>query len=135
MEEILAIDIQRSPREQEPQDNHLYLNSLEKSRGKPQGNQPAATVQKAQGAAATSLQAPLIAVHTGADPNMDPETQDPRTHHSSRGPTEARGPGPGRQPPGVSWHTPQHPAPNNKNHTYTSGQRHQPPTRSVARRK
>ncbi|MED6262681.1 hypothetical protein ATANTOWER_023929 [Ataeniobius toweri] len=29
----------------------------------------------------------------------------------SRGPTEPRGPGPGKQPLGVSQHTPKHPAP------------------------
>ncbi|MED6285341.1 hypothetical protein CHARACLAT_028314 [Characodon lateralis] len=60
---------------------------------------------------------------------MDPETQDPGTYHStSRGPTVPNGPGPGKQPPGVSRHTPKHPAPDTKNHKYTSGQRHQPLT-------
>ncbi|KAK5599259.1 hypothetical protein CRENBAI_023777 [Crenichthys baileyi] len=35
---------------------------------------------------------------------MDPETRDPGTYHSpSRGPTEPRGPGPSKQPPGVPF--------------------------------
>ncbi|MED6236435.1 hypothetical protein ATANTOWER_009162 [Ataeniobius toweri] len=52
---------------------------------------------------------------------MDPETRDPGTHHSpSRGPAEPRGPGPGKQPPGVSRHTPNHPAPDTENHKYTN---------------
>ncbi|MEQ2261496.1 hypothetical protein XENORESO_011170 [Xenotaenia resolanae] len=67
---------------------------------------------------------------------MDPETQDPGTYHSpSRGPTEPNGPGPGKQPPGVSQHTPKLPAPDTENHKYPSGQRHQPPAGSVAGRK
>ncbi|MEQ2222607.1 hypothetical protein ILYODFUR_028076 [Ilyodon furcidens] len=62
------------------------------------------------------------------DQDMDPETQDPGTYHSpSRTPTEPRGPGPGKRPPGVSRCTPKHPAPNAENHKYTGGQRHQPP--------
>ncbi|MEQ2308812.1 hypothetical protein AMECASPLE_032116 [Ameca splendens] len=40
----------------------------------------------------------------------------------SRGPAEPRGPGPGKQPPGVSQHTPKHPALDTENHKYTSGQ-------------
>ncbi|MEQ2221181.1 DnaJ subfamily A member 3, mitochondrial [Ilyodon furcidens] len=48
---------------------------------------------------------------------MNPETRDAGTYHSpSRGPTEARGPGPGKQPPGVSRHTPKHPGPQTENH-------------------
>ncbi|MED6262485.1 hypothetical protein ATANTOWER_020263 [Ataeniobius toweri] len=56
---------------------------------------------------------------------MDPETRDPRAHHSpSRGLTEPGGPspGPGKQPPGVSRHSPKHPALDSENHQYTSGQ-------------
>ncbi|MEQ2308257.1 hypothetical protein AMECASPLE_026392 [Ameca splendens] len=49
-----------------------------------------------------------------------PETRDPGTYHSpSRGPTEPRGPGPGKQPPGVSRRTPKQPAPDAENHKYT----------------
>ncbi|MED6256169.1 hypothetical protein ATANTOWER_021215 [Ataeniobius toweri] len=67
---------------------------------------------------------------------MDPEAQDPGTHHPpSRGQTEPRGQGPGKQPPGVSQHTPKHPAPDTENHKYTSGQRLQPPAGGVAGRK
>ncbi|MED6282538.1 hypothetical protein CHARACLAT_033124, partial [Characodon lateralis] len=67
---------------------------------------------------------------------MDPEAQDPGTHHPpSRGPTEPRGPGPGKQPKGVSQHTPKHPAPDTENHKYTSEQRLQPPAGGVAGRK
>ncbi|MEQ2310397.1 hypothetical protein AMECASPLE_008441, partial [Ameca splendens] len=96
------------------------------------GNHPAATVQKTQGAAATSPQAPPAAVYVRADPAMDSETRDPGTYHSaSRGPTEPRGPGPGKKPPRVSQHTPKYPAPDTKNHKYTSGQRHQPPADSI----
>ncbi|MEQ2165920.1 hypothetical protein GOODEAATRI_022147 [Goodea atripinnis] len=67
---------------------------------------------------------------------MDPEAQDPGTHHPpSRGPTEPRGPGPGKQPPGVSQPTSKHLAADTENHQYTSGQRLQPPARGVAGRK
>ncbi|MEQ2202216.1 hypothetical protein XENOCAPTIV_027810 [Xenoophorus captivus] len=67
---------------------------------------------------------------------MDPEAQDPRTHHPpSRGPTEPRGPGSGKQPPGVSQPTPKHPAADTENHKYTSGQRLQPLAGGVAGRK
>ncbi|KAK5609581.1 hypothetical protein CRENBAI_004454 [Crenichthys baileyi] len=108
----------------------------EKSSGESHGSHPAATVQKPQGTAATSPQAPPAAVHARADPAMDPETQDPGTHHpQGRGPTEPKGPGPGRQPPGVSQHTPKHPAPDTENHKYTSGQRLQPPAGRVVGRK
>ncbi|KAK5605812.1 hypothetical protein CRENBAI_005411, partial [Crenichthys baileyi] len=70
----------------------------ERSRGESNGNHPAATVQKPQGAAATSPQGPLAAIYTRADTAMDPETRDPGTYHSpSRGP--------GKQPPGVRKHT------------------------------
>ncbi|MEQ2248005.1 hypothetical protein ILYODFUR_014903 [Ilyodon furcidens] len=103
--------------------------------GESLGNHPAATVQKPQGAAATNPQAPLAAVHVRADPAMDPETRDPATYHSpSKGPTEPRGPGTGKQPPGVSQHTPKHLAPDTENHKYTGGQRHQPPAGSVGNR-
>ncbi|MEQ2285080.1 hypothetical protein AMECASPLE_028190 [Ameca splendens] len=58
---------------------------------------------------------------------MDPEIRDPGTYHSpSRGPTKPRSPGPGKQPPRVSQHTPKHPAPDTENHKYTGGQRYQP---------
>ncbi|MEQ2267348.1 hypothetical protein XENORESO_004754, partial [Xenotaenia resolanae] len=112
----------------EPQENNNrdYCNPPpEKSGGESRGNHP---VQKPQGAAATSPQAPPAAVYTQADPAMDPETRDPGTYHfPRRGPTEPRGPGPGKQPPGVSQHTPKHPAPDTENHKYTGRQRHQPP--------
>ncbi|KAK5610760.1 hypothetical protein CRENBAI_026867 [Crenichthys baileyi] len=53
---------------------------------------------------------------------MDPENQDPGTRHpQDRGPTEPRGPGPGRQPPGVSQYTPKHPAPDTENHNKERG--------------
>ncbi|MEQ2233286.1 hypothetical protein ILYODFUR_020230, partial [Ilyodon furcidens] len=58
-EEIRATDIQRAPRAQEPQENHRWdycMQPPEKSRGESQGNHPAATVQKPQGAAAMSPQ-------------------------------------------------------------------------------
>ncbi|MED6269764.1 hypothetical protein CHARACLAT_002971 [Characodon lateralis] len=93
-------------------------------------------MQKPQEAAATSPQAPPAAVHARADPAMDPEAQDPGTHYPpSRGPTEPRGPGPGKQPPGVSQPTPKHPAADIENHKYTSRQRLQPPAGGVAGRK
>ncbi|MED6246197.1 hypothetical protein ATANTOWER_014315 [Ataeniobius toweri] len=64
----------------------LVVSPPAKSRGESQGNHAAATVQKPQGAAVTSL---LVAVYARADPAMDPETRDPITHHSpSRGPPE-----------------------------------------------
>ncbi|KAK5617972.1 hypothetical protein CRENBAI_023972 [Crenichthys baileyi] len=101
---------------------------MKESRGESQGNHPAATVQKPQRVAATKPQALPAALNAGGDPAMDPETQDPGTHHSpSRGPREPRDPGPGKQPPRVTRHTPKHPAPDTENHKYTSGQRHQPP--------
>ncbi|KAK5617375.1 hypothetical protein CRENBAI_006913 [Crenichthys baileyi] len=78
----------------------------EKSRGESQGNHPAATVQKPQGAAATSPQAPLAAVYARADPAMDTETRDHGTYHSpSRGPTETKGSCLSKKPLGVSRHT------------------------------
>ncbi|KAK5611888.1 hypothetical protein CRENBAI_007104 [Crenichthys baileyi] len=40
---------------------------------------------------------------------------------------------PGKQPPGVSRHTPKHPAPDTKNQQYASGQRHQPHGRECGR--
>ncbi|KAK5610584.1 hypothetical protein CRENBAI_002934 [Crenichthys baileyi] len=68
-----------------------------------------------------SLQAPLAAIYPRADAAMDPETRDLRTHHSpSRGPTEPRGPGPGKQLPEVSRHTPKHQASDTENYKYTS---------------
>ncbi|MEQ2256674.1 hypothetical protein ILYODFUR_026456 [Ilyodon furcidens] len=74
-----------------------------------------------------SPQALPAAVYARADPAMDPEIRDPGTYHApSRGPTEPRCPGSGKQPPGVSQHTPKHPAPDTKNHKYTGGQRYQP---------
>ncbi|MEQ2314833.1 hypothetical protein AMECASPLE_016027 [Ameca splendens] len=86
----------------------------ERSRGESQGNHPAATVQKPQGAAATSPQAPPAVVYARADPAMDPDTQDPGTYYSpSIGPTEPRDPGPSK---------------------YTGGQRYLPPAGSVAGR-
>ncbi|MED6250263.1 hypothetical protein ATANTOWER_028013 [Ataeniobius toweri] len=99
MEEIRATDMQGPFRAQEPQENHRqdYRNPPRGgSRGEPQGNHPAATVQKPQGAAARSPPGLLATVYAGADPATDPETRDPGTHHSpSRSPTEPRGPGPG----------------------------------------
>ncbi|MED6239397.1 hypothetical protein ATANTOWER_005942 [Ataeniobius toweri] len=78
------------------------LHCKQKSRGESQGNHPAATVQKPQGAATTSPQALPAGVYAGADPTMDPETREPGTYHfPSRGLTEPRGPGPGKQPPRV----------------------------------
>ncbi|MED6278489.1 hypothetical protein CHARACLAT_024443 [Characodon lateralis] len=112
-EEIQALEIQRPPRVQKPQENHRqdYRNPPERSRGESRGNHPAATVQKPQGTAAMSQQAPPTAVYARADPVIDPETRDTGTYHSpSRGPTKPRGPGPGKQPPGVSQHTPKHTA-------------------------
>ncbi|KAK5605745.1 hypothetical protein CRENBAI_006744, partial [Crenichthys baileyi] len=89
----------------------------EKSRRESQGNHPVATMQKLQGAAAMSLLAPPAAIYPRADPTTDPENRDPGTYHSpSRGPTEPRGPGPGKQPLGVSQYTPKHPAPDTENH-------------------
>ncbi|MEQ2193460.1 hypothetical protein XENOCAPTIV_028930 [Xenoophorus captivus] len=83
--------------------------------GESQVNHPAATVQKPQGAGATSPHAPLAAIYARADPAMDPETRDLKTHDPlSSGPTEPMSPGPGKQPPGVSRHTPKHPAPDTK---------------------
>ncbi|MEQ2250190.1 hypothetical protein ILYODFUR_037221 [Ilyodon furcidens] len=71
-------------------------------------------------------------VYAQANPAMDPETRDPGTYHSpSRSPTEPSGPGSGKQPPGVSQHTPKHPAPDTENHKYTGRQRYQPPAGSV----
>ncbi|MEQ2312434.1 hypothetical protein AMECASPLE_030995 [Ameca splendens] len=64
----------------------------EKSRGESQWNHPAATVQKPQGAAATSPQAPPGAVYARADQAMGRETRDPTTYHSPN-----RGPGKGRE--------------------------------------
>ncbi|MEQ2309296.1 hypothetical protein AMECASPLE_037127 [Ameca splendens] len=69
-----------------------------------------------------------------SDPAMDPETRDPRAH-PGRGPTEPGRPGPAKQPPGLSWHTPNHPALDTENHQHTSRQRHPPPAGSVAGRK
>ncbi|KAK5604867.1 hypothetical protein CRENBAI_008125 [Crenichthys baileyi] len=107
----------------------------EKTRGESQENHPEATVQKPQGAAAMSQQAPPAAVYAQADPAMDPETLDPGTYHSpSRGRTEPRSPGPVKQPPGMSQHITKHPAPDTKNHKYTGGQRHQPLAGSMAGR-
>ncbi|MEQ2241646.1 hypothetical protein ILYODFUR_027450 [Ilyodon furcidens] len=103
--------------------------------GESQGNHPAATLQKPQGASATSPQAPAAAVYARADPAMDPDTRDPGTYHSPSGSlTEPRGPGPRKQPPGVSQHTPMHPALDTENHKYTVRQRYQPPAGSVAGR-
>ncbi|KAK5598901.1 hypothetical protein CRENBAI_002110 [Crenichthys baileyi] len=136
-EEIRATDIQRPPRAQEPQENHRrdYCTPPEKGRGESQGNHPAATVQKPQGAAATSPQAPPAAAYARADPAIDPETQDPGTYHSRASLTEPRGPGPGKQPLGVSQHTPKHPALDTEDHKYTGRQRLQPPAGSVVGRK
>ncbi|MED6241811.1 hypothetical protein ATANTOWER_027623 [Ataeniobius toweri] len=75
--------------------------SLEKSGGEPQGNCPAATVQKPQEAAATNPQVPASLSGSSHGP------RDPRlkgTPTPSRGPTEPGGPGPAKQPPGVSTH-------------------------------
>ncbi|KAK5609936.1 hypothetical protein CRENBAI_007741 [Crenichthys baileyi] len=47
------------------------------SREEPQGKHSVATVQKPQGAAATNPQTLPAVVYAGADPAMDPETQDP----------------------------------------------------------
>ncbi|MED6231941.1 hypothetical protein ATANTOWER_015086 [Ataeniobius toweri] len=116
MEEIPAIDIKWPPRAQEPKENHCrdYCNPPEKSMGESQENHPAATVEKPQGAAA-SPRAPLAALYTRADPAMDPEACDPGTYHSpSRGPTEPRCPGPGKQPPGVSRSNTKAPSPGHR---------------------
>ncbi|KAK5609287.1 hypothetical protein CRENBAI_012824 [Crenichthys baileyi] len=73
------------------------------------------------------------AIYARADPAMDPETRDTGTYHFlSRRPTESRDPGPGKQPPGVSQHTPMHPTLDTKTHKYTSGQRHHPAAGRVA---
>ncbi|MED6278874.1 hypothetical protein CHARACLAT_028494, partial [Characodon lateralis] len=80
MEEIQAIDIQRLSRAQEPQDNHRQHcrnTPPEKSRGESLGNHPAAIVQKPQGAAAMSPQAPPAAFYARADPAMDPRPETP----------------------------------------------------------
>ncbi|MEQ2289777.1 hypothetical protein AMECASPLE_036745 [Ameca splendens] len=95
MEEIWATDIQRPPRAMDSHHRRDYHNPPEKSRGESQGNHPAATVQKPQGAAVMSPQVLLAAVYARADPAMDLETRDPGTHLSpSRGLTEPRGPTP-----------------------------------------
>ncbi|MEQ2311118.1 hypothetical protein AMECASPLE_016372 [Ameca splendens] len=91
------------------------------------GEPPSSRNAEAPGSSSDEPKGPTSShLHTGADPAMQPP---------SRGPTEPGGPGPGKQPPGVSWHAPKHPAPDTKNHQYTSGQRHQPPAGSVAGRK
>ncbi|MED6259650.1 hypothetical protein ATANTOWER_027220 [Ataeniobius toweri] len=42
---------------------------------------------------------------------------EPEAHHPpSRGPTQPGGPGPGKQPLGVSRHAPKHPAPDTEDH-------------------
>ncbi|MEQ2309587.1 hypothetical protein AMECASPLE_000443 [Ameca splendens] len=67
-----------------------------------------------------SPQAPPAAVYAGADPAMDPEARGPRAHHP---PAEAPGgSGTGKQPPGVSRHTPQqgHREEDTENHQYTT---------------
>ncbi|MED6246524.1 hypothetical protein ATANTOWER_019280 [Ataeniobius toweri] len=121
-----AIDIQRLPRAQEPQEIHRW----------DYRNHPREEQGRARGAAVTSPQAPQAAFYAQADPAMDPETQDPWTYHSpGRGPTEPGGPSPGKQPPEVSQHTPKHPAPDMGNHKYTSRQRHQQSAGSVAGKK
>ncbi|MED6240365.1 hypothetical protein ATANTOWER_019950 [Ataeniobius toweri] len=102
----------------------------EKSRGESQGSHPAATMQKPQGAAATSPQAPPATVHARADPAMDPETQDPGTHHPPKQrPDRAQGARTRQAATGSE------PAPDTENPKYTSGQRLQPPAGSMAGRK
>ncbi|MEQ2309075.1 hypothetical protein AMECASPLE_034942 [Ameca splendens] len=97
---------------------------------------PSSYSAEAPGSCSDEPTGPPAAVYTRADPAMDPETRDSWTYHSpNRGPTEPRGPGPSKQPPGVSQHTPKHPAPDSKNHKYTGGQRRQPPAGCMARRK
>ncbi|MEQ2238223.1 hypothetical protein ILYODFUR_031044 [Ilyodon furcidens] len=99
-EEIQATDIQRPPRAQEPQENHRvdYHNPPKEEQGRIPGKPPSSRSAEPQGDAATSPQ-------TRRQPSMpeqiQPWTQRPETYHSpSRGPTEPRGPGPGKQPPG-----------------------------------
>ncbi|MEQ2253524.1 hypothetical protein ILYODFUR_033049, partial [Ilyodon furcidens] len=61
--------------------------------------------------------------------------RDPRLRDISlpkQRPDRAHGSRPGKQPPGVSQHTPKHPAPDTENHKYTSGQRCQPLAGTVA---
>ncbi|MED6241675.1 hypothetical protein ATANTOWER_023645, partial [Ataeniobius toweri] len=66
-------------------------------------------------------------------PRQQPSTPDITPQAEAR--QSPGGPGPGKQTPGVSRHTPKHPAPETENQQYTSGQRHQPPAGSVAGRK
>ncbi|KAK5611434.1 hypothetical protein CRENBAI_016904 [Crenichthys baileyi] len=65
---------------------------------------------------------------------IQPWIQRPKTLDTpppSRGLTEPRGPGPGKQPPGVSQHTPKHSAPDTENHKATPNKdtdiEHMPP--------
>ncbi|MEQ2292616.1 hypothetical protein AMECASPLE_024839 [Ameca splendens] len=101
MEEIRAIDV---PRAQGPQENHWrdYSNLPREEQGRVPGKPPSSHSAEAPGSCCDKP-----AVYARADPVMDPEIQDPGTYHfPSRCPTEPRGPGPSKQPPGVNQHTP-----------------------------
>lgn len=89
----------------------------------PEGGHPAGTVQKLQGAAMTCPQALLAASCARVDQAPGPEAR--------RSPTEPRVPDPAKQPPGVSQYTPEHPAPDIKNHQCTDSGGYLPPAGSV----
>ncbi|KAK5615162.1 hypothetical protein CRENBAI_004960, partial [Crenichthys baileyi] len=139
-EEIRAQDIQRS-KAQEPRRTPWGLpHPPREEQWRVPGEPPIPPSDSAEapGNRSDEPTAPPAAVHA-VSRFQQPWTQRPKTpgHTTPKAeaPTEPRGPGPGRQPPGVSQHTPKHPAPDTENHKYTSGQRLQQPAGRVAGRK
>ncbi|MEQ2241796.1 hypothetical protein ILYODFUR_029015 [Ilyodon furcidens] len=138
MEEIRATDIQRPPRAQEPRENHCwdYRNFPREEQGRAPGEPP--SCHNAEAPWSCSDEPTGLASSRLRPSRSSRGPRDPRPRNislPSRGPTEPRGPGPSKQPPGVSQRTPKHPAPDTENHKYNSGQRHQPPVGSVPGRK
>ncbi|KAK5610761.1 hypothetical protein CRENBAI_026869 [Crenichthys baileyi] len=124
----------KAPRAQEPQENHRrdYGNPPREEQERVPGEPASSHSAEAPGGCSDDPQTPTAAVYAREDPAMDSETRDLGTHHSpSRGPTEPRGPGPSKQPLGLSRHKPKHPTPDTENHKFTSGQRYQPRAGSV----
>ncbi|MEQ2302973.1 hypothetical protein AMECASPLE_012060, partial [Ameca splendens] len=100
-EEIQATDIQRPLRAQEPQENHRqdYRNPPREEQGRIPGEPPSSHSAEAPGSCSDE---PIGSAGSRLRPSRSSHgPRDLGTYHSpSRGLTESRGPGPGKQPPG-----------------------------------
>ncbi|MED6246583.1 hypothetical protein ATANTOWER_020169, partial [Ataeniobius toweri] len=114
----------------EPQENHRrdYRNLPREEQGRVPGEPPSSHSAEAPGSCSEEPTG-LCQSSRLCQSRSSHGPRDPRTYHPpSRGPTGPRGPGPGKQPLGVSRHTPKHPAPSTRHREPQVHQRAETPT-------